>query len=54
MLEDQRRVINQYESKIRNLESAQGRSPEEIPNSELFDKQNEILMNLAAKLNERD
>jgi hypothetical protein len=54
VLEEQKRVINQYENKIRNLESEKGKFSEDGPNSELFEKQNMILMNLAAKLNERD
>jgi hypothetical protein len=42
--------IKEYESKIKSLELEKGNSPD----SDLFEKQNIILMNLAAKLNERD
>ena len=54
VLEEQRRMIHKYENKIRNLEDQKDRSSEDSPSSELFEKQNMILMNLAAKLNERD
>lgn len=54
MLEEQKSIIIQYENKIRSLESERGKSSEEVLSSELFEKQNMILMNLAAKLNERD
>ena len=43
-------MIREYEHKIRSLESEKDHQT----NSELFEKQNMILMNLAAKLNERD
>jgi len=42
--------IKEYENKIKSLELKKGNSPD----SDLFEKQNIILMNLAAKLNERD
>lgn len=53
-MEEQKKLIREYENRIRSLESEKGRSSEEAPSSELFEKQNMILMNLAAKLNERD
>ena len=53
-LEDQKKIIKEYENRIRSLEREKGREDEEGLNSELFEKQNMILMNLAAKLNERD
>jgi chromosome segregation ATPase len=42
--------IKEYETKIKSLELEKGNSTD----SNLFDKQNIILMNLANKLNERD
>lgn len=42
--------IKEYENKIKSLQLEKGNSPD----SDLFEKQNVILMNLAAKLNERD
>ena len=43
----------EYERKIKNLEAGK-RNSNESYDTELFDKQNLILMSLAAKLNERD
>ena len=54
MLEDQKKLIRQYQNKIKNLESQKGRSSDELPSEQLFERQNMLLMNLAAKLNERD
>ena len=50
-LEEQKKLIKEYENRIRNLEKEKGKSGEENLNSELFEKQNMILMNLAARLN---
>lgn len=41
--------IKEYETKIKSLEEKGS-----TPDSDLFEKQNIILMNLASKLNERD
>lgn len=46
-------MIEEYEKKIKNLESEK-RMSDDAYSSELFEKQNLILMSLAAKLNERD
>lgn len=53
-LAEHQRIIREYENKIRNLQSEKKFSEDERYNSELFEKQNMILMSLAAKLNERD
>jgi hypothetical protein len=47
-------MIKDYETRIRSLESEKDRHEDSEMNSELFTKQNAILMSLAAKLNERD
>ena len=52
-LTHQKKMIEEYEKKIKNLESEKKMS-DDVYSSELFEKQNLILMSLAAKLNERD
>ena len=48
---EQKKIIKQYESKLKNLEQEQLKGGMNIG---LFEKQNEILMQLTAKINERD
>ena len=47
---EQKRLIRQYESKLKNLEQEKKGGPD----LDLFEKQNEILFRLTAKINERD
>jgi hypothetical protein len=55
ILNDQRKMIKEYENKIRHLEEGQGRNGSSSEfTRELFEKQSQILNSLTNKLNERD
>ena len=53
VFEEQKKIIKQYQNRIKNLQQEKGKQKFEnsMLDEQLFEKQNNILMTLAAKLN---